>query len=62
MELIKLLTNIATTTHFNLNIEELIASQPQDIQAAFLNNDGSVIKSRMPESQVSADRTTISSW
>lgn len=62
MDLMNLFTNIAKTTHFDSKLEELMASLPKEIQSAFISNDSSIVKSSMPESQRSADRTTVFNW
>lgn len=57
MQIIALFEQLATHAHYEL--EELLISQPKKIQEIFLTNNTTDLKSMFPDSEISADRTTI---
>ena len=59
MQIIKLLETLSGNTRFQVNIKDVISSQPSEIQELFITNDSTSLKLLLNDSEVSADRLTI---
>ena len=59
MQIISLLEKLTTHARFELELEDILSTQPKEIRELFLANNTASLKSMFPHADISADRTTI---
>ena len=59
MKLSQVLEAIASSARFNISKNEILSSQAQDIREIIINGDSALLKSRLSNGSIQADRTTV---